>query len=76
MLVEENIIGKLSVIAMSAEDYQSVLRLVADLGLASGAIYDALHMHSARKAEVDQLLTYNVSHFHRFQLPGIAVLAP
>ena len=71
-----NIVGKLAVIELSADDYQSVLRLAAKPGLASGTIYDALHMHCARKAAADQILTYNVSHFERFQLPGIAVTVP
>ena len=76
MLVEENIVGKLAVIELSADDYQSVLRRAAKPGLASGTIYDALHMHCARKAAADQILTCNVSHFERFQLPGIAVTVP
>ena len=76
MLVEENIVGKLSVIEMSADDYRDVLRLVASLGLASGAIYDALHARCAQKAAVDQILTYNVTHFARFRLAGIAVVTP
>jgi len=57
-------------------DYRNVLRRVADLGLTSGAIYDALHMDCARQVAADQVLTYNVSHFDRFQVPGIAVREP
>ena len=75
-LVEEDIVGKLVITELAADDYQSVLRWVADLGLASGSIYDALHMHYAQKVGADQVLTYNVWHFERFQLPGIAVTAP
>ena len=76
MLVEENVVGKLSVVDLSVDDYRNVLRRVANLGLTSGAIYDALHMDCARQVAADQILTYNVTHFDRFQVPGIAVREP
>ena len=63
-------------IELTNDDYQSVLRQVANLGLASGSIYDALHVQSAWKAGADQILTYNVSHFERLRLPAITVAAP
>ena len=76
MLVEDNILEKLSVMDVSVDDYRNVLRRVANLGLTSGAIYDALHMDCARRLAADQILTYNVSHFDRFQVPGIAIREP
>ena len=76
MLVEEDVAEKLAVVELAADDYRSVLRRVADLGLASGSIYDALHMYCARKVGADQVLTYNVRHFERFQLPGVVVTTP
>ena len=66
----------LEIIQLTSEDYLHALRLVADLGLASGAIYDALHARCAVKASVDRILTYNVADFERFQLPDIVVTAP
>ena len=45
-------------------------------GLSSGAIYDALHAHCARKERVDQILTYNLADFERFELDGISIAAP
>ena len=76
MLVEEDVAQKLAVVELAADDYRSVLRRVADLGLSSGSIYDALHMYCARKVGADQVLTYNVRHFERFQLPGVVVTTP
>ena len=76
VLVEESIGKRLQTIQLSAEDYLHVLRRVANLGLASGAIYDALHAHCAQKAAVDQILTYNVADFERFELQDIVVTAP
>lgn len=76
LLVEEDVIGKLAVIEISIDDYRSVLSRVVNLGLASGAIYDALHAHCAQKAGADQVLTYNAAHFERFQVPGATVTVP
>ena len=75
-LVEESLAERLTVIELTVGDYQSVLRLVAKLGLASGAIYDALHACCAQKVDTNRILTYNVSDFEYFQLPGIAVMTP
>jgi predicted nucleic acid-binding protein len=38
---------------------------VADLKLAGGAIYDALLLHAAAKAGVDQVVTLNAHDFRR-----------
>ena len=76
VLVEESIAGYLEVIELTRDDYRHVLTHVSQLGLASGAVYDALHARCAHKAGVDQILTYNVADFERFQLEGIRVTAP
>ncbi len=76
ILVEESIGKRLEIIQLTSEDYLHALRLVANLGLASGAIHDALHARCAVKASVDQILTYNVADFERFQLPNMVVTAP
>ena len=75
-LIEDTVLGRLTVIPLDSADYRAVLRQVANQGLGSGAIYDALHAHSARKEGVDQILTYNLSDFDRFDLDGILVAAP
>ena len=76
ILVEESVGRRLEIIQLTSEDYLHALRLVAELGLASGALYDALHARCAVKASVDRILTYNVADFERFQLPDIVVTAP
>ncbi len=76
VLVEESIGKRLQTVPLTSEDYLHVLRRVADLGLPSGAIYDALHARCAQKAVVDQILTYNVADFERFELEDIVVTAP
>ena len=76
LLIEDSILGRLAVVPLDPDDYRAVLRQVATLGLASGAVYDALHAHCARKERVDQILTYNLSDFTRFDVNGILVAAP
>ena len=75
-LIEDAVLGRLAVVSLTPNDYRSVLRDVASLGLASGAIYDALHARCARKGRVDQILTYNLTDFQRFDLADIAVTSP
>ncbi|MDE0453590.1 MAG: PIN domain-containing protein [Gammaproteobacteria bacterium] len=75
-LLEETVLARLAVVPLGSADYRAVLRQVADQGLGSGAIYDALHAHCARKEGVDQILTYNLQDFERFDLEGILVAAP
>lgn len=58
-LIESTVVRRLSLVPLGPEDYRAVLGEIADRGLMSGAIYDALHAHCARKEGVDLLLTYN-----------------
>ena len=76
MLIEDTIVERIAIVSLGEKDYRAVLGDVAALGLSSGAIYDALHAHCARKEHVDQILTYNLVDFERFELNGIPVAAP
>lgn len=76
LLIEDSVLGRLAVAPLAPADYRAVLRQVSMFGLASGAIYDALHAHCARKERVDQILTYNLSDFARFELGSITIVAP
>ena len=72
----EALVQQVSVVPLDADDYLAVIHDVAALGLKSGIIYDALHLRCAKKQGVDQILTYNLSDFERFDLDGIPVMAP
>lgn len=76
LLIEDTIVERIAIVSIGEKDYRAVLGDVAALGLSSGAIYDALHAHCARKEHVDQILTYNLVDFERFELNGIPVAAP
>lgn len=64
-LIEENVLQRAAVVALDAADYAQVLDRMADLGLTSGAVYDALHVRAAEKVEADELLTFNGRDFRR-----------
>lgn len=76
LLIEETVCGRLTVVALAPDDYTAVLAQAAALGLASGAVYDALQARCAVKERVEQILTYNLADFERFRLDDIAVSAP
>lgn len=64
-LRDDNLPDTAEIIALSADDYRSVLRSVTELGLAGGVIYDALIARAAENARVDRLVTLNERDFRR-----------
>ncbi len=57
--------GMAEVRALSVSEYVTVLDGAAGRSLTGGIIYDALLAKVAETAEVDRLLTLNVSHFRK-----------
>ena len=53
------------IVELTSTDYRNVIARISQLGLVSGAIFDALIAHAALKAQVDQLVTFNPKHFTR-----------
>ena len=74
-LVRENVSSGARVVALSATDYDAVVRDMAEKGLAGGVVYDALIARAARKADVDRLLTLNPRHFLRAWPEGGRIVA-
>jgi predicted nucleic acid-binding protein len=64
-LVRENVSGSARVVALSASDYETVVRDMAERSLSGGVVYDALIARAARKAGANRLLTLNPRHFLR-----------
>lgn len=62
-LLENNFLPALDLIPLSSSDYKRVLREMAALGIAGGAIYDALHLRCAEKANCERIYTFNVRDF-------------
>ena len=72
MLILQQILDRLTVIALSEQEYVSVLRSLSTT-IVGGAAYDALIAHCAVKSGAEVLLTWNVRDFTRFS-PDIARL--
>lgn len=70
-LAIETFLQRLTPIALTPEEYGSVITRTAQLGLTGGIIYDALLIECARKCEADQIYTWNLRHF-RAAAPDMA----
>jgi predicted nucleic acid-binding protein len=64
-VIAVNVLGTCEVMALSAADYVTLLSHLADQKIAGGAVYDALLLHAASKADVDQVVTLNAYDFRR-----------
>ena len=56
---------RLTMVALTAEDYAKAIEDAATLGIVGGGIYDALLGHCALKAKAETFYTWNVKHFER-----------
>jgi predicted nucleic acid-binding protein len=63
MLFIGNIRERLTLVALTGEEYAKALQTFADLGVAGGTIYDAHLAACALKAQATTLYTWNVGHF-------------
>jgi len=59
------LLASAEIVSLSARDYELAIDHMVRLGLVSGAIYDALHVRAAEKAECDELVTFNGRDFRR-----------
>ena len=73
-LIEKSVLSYFTVIPLDVGSYEEALRLVVAQNLASGAVYDALHLTGARAMNCNTLLTLNLRHF-RALAPGDALVA-
>jgi len=64
-IVQEEVRAVATIVPLDVADYEAVLARMADLGLASGAVYDGLHVRAAEKVGADELVTCNGHDFRR-----------
>ncbi|RKZ91297.1 MAG: VapC toxin family PIN domain ribonuclease [Candidatus Parabeggiatoa sp. nov. 1] len=64
-LIQQNILNVFEVIALSEQDYMSVINHLSESGIIGGVIYDALILKAAIKANVDYVVTLNEKDFKR-----------
>ena len=63
MLFIGSIRERLSVIALSGDEYADALQAASALGIVGGGIYDAVLAHCALKAKVETIYTWNTRHY-------------
>lgn len=73
-IIRQSILACFTLIPLSANDYGDAMQLTVKQNLASGAIYDALHLIGARAAACHTLYTLNLRHF-RALAPGDSIIA-
>jgi len=71
LLFLENVRERLTLVALEPAEYFETVRQAAASGIVGGAVYDALLMHCALKAQAETIFTWNVKHF-RLMGPQIA----
>ena len=64
-ILNETVLPLMDVVGLTSKEYAEVVRESARNGLAGGMIYDAIHLHCARKARCDRIYTFDVPHFQR-----------
>jgi predicted nucleic acid-binding protein len=65
-LIRENVSDRAeNIVSLDTDDYLRSIKRMAELGLRSGAIYDALHVHSAERISAHELRTFNGQDFRR-----------
>ena len=63
MLFVGSIRERLSIIALSGDEYADALQASATLGIVGGGIYDAMLAHCAVKAKAEAIYTWNARHY-------------
>jgi predicted nucleic acid-binding protein len=63
MLFIGSIRERLSLIALSADEYADALHASSARGIVGGGIYDAMLAHCAMKARVEMIYTWNARHY-------------
>ena len=63
MLFIGNIRERLSMVALSSEEYAAALQASAARGIVGGAIYDAMLAHCALKSQAQAIYTWNTRHY-------------
>ncbi len=64
-VIKANVLDACEVVTLATADYVTLLDHLVGLGITGGAVYDALLLHAAAKAGVDQVITLNAHDFRR-----------
>lgn len=71
-LIRRDVLSCAITVALGENDYRQILDDLSQRGLSGGIIHDAVIARAADLAQVDHLVTLNVSHFQRVWPVGAA----
>jgi predicted nucleic acid-binding protein len=74
MLFIGGIRERLSVIALTGDEYADALQACAALGITGGGIYDGMLAHCALKAKAEAIYTRNARHYAMCGREVVAIL--
>ena len=63
MLFVDETRSRLSIVALTPDEYSAAIQDLADRGIGGGRIYDALLLTCAAKCNAETIYTWNVKHF-------------
>jgi predicted nucleic acid-binding protein len=77
LLFVQEVRDRFTVVTLNESEYYDTIQRAAELGFASGRIYDALLLRCAAKVKAEVIYTWNVKHFkaidpkqtHKVQIP-------
>jgi predicted nucleic acid-binding protein len=75
-IIQQSILAYFVLIPLSADHYREAIELTVTRNLASGAIYDALHLIGARSFGCATLYTLNLRHFRALAADDSIVAVP
>lgn len=75
-LIDETFRSRLIVLELPVRAYADSIHRASSLGLASGVIYDALHLFCAEKGGCKRLYTLNTGDFQRLKPVGVQLATP
>lgn len=76
LLIRKSVLDHFSIIPLGPQEYLDAMALTVAKSLASGAVYDALHLVGARSAGCAVLFTLNLRHFQSLAPGDPLVAAP
>ena len=64
-LLSENVLPFFEIVSLTPTMYRETIQECSESGWIGGRVYDALHLHCAKKASCDRIYTFNVRHFRQ-----------
>jgi predicted nucleic acid-binding protein len=65
LFLSDNVLRVFDLVTLTATEYREVIERCSQNAWSGGRVYDALHIHAAKKAGCGRIYTFNLKHFHQ-----------